>query len=172
MKARVSIAVIVLLLLAGIYVEARAAGDCIWGGLTLGSHHFHSEKKHNERNLGPHTEVCLGRDDVRLVAGWDRNSQRTDSIYFGLGWFPLQYGIAKFGIAAIRISGYATATITEEKRPDGTRVRSGKIDDEPKNAAFFAAALEKDKWGGNILFFPKTQQNSAVVAIQVKYKFR
>src|SRR5687768_14816592 len=133
----VRILVAAALLATAAMIEARA-GNCIWGGTTVGSHHFGSNKDHNEVNLGPHTEFCLGREDLRAVAGWDRNSQRTDSVYFGGVWAPLQIGVARFGLAVIRTSGYAEAKITEEKRPDGTRVRTGSIDDEPVWGAFFA----------------------------------
>lgn len=172
MKFLIDMAAIAALLWAATFIEARAAGDCIWGGATIGSRHIHSDREHNEQNLGPHAEVCLGRDDVRLVSGWDRNSRRTDSIYWGIVYAPFAAGPARIGMALVRVSGYGDAKVTEERKPDGTRTRTGEVDDEPKLAPFFVVAIERGRFGGNLLFLPKTEDNSAVLALQLKWKFR
>lgn len=168
------ILVVAALVWAAGVIEARAA-DCFWGGLTLGSHHFDRgrEKDYEQHNYGPHIETCLWREDVRAFGGWDRNSQRRDSVYVGVAWTPLHFGPVHFGAAFARVSGYGSVEIKETRGPDGrVTARKVEVNDEPVTGVLPVMMVELGRVGLNVLHVPKTSDNVAVTALQIKWRFR
>jgi hypothetical protein len=148
---------IVAMLAAGLIIEARADDRCTWVAATLASKHLSeskSGKDYNERNYGLGGENCLGTVlgfPVRGVAGFFRNSNRIDSLYVGFSTTFLQVGPVSAGLATVLVSGYEI---------------------EPIKAPFPVVAIEGDRLGANVSYFPRTNKNVAALGFQVKFRWR
>jgi hypothetical protein len=148
---------IVAMLAAGLIIEARADDRCNWVAATFASKHLSeskSGKDYNERNYGLGGENCLGTlagVPVRGVAGFFRNSNRIDSLYVGFSATLVKFGPVSAGIAAVLVSGYEV---------------------EPLKAPFPVVAIEGEKLGANISFFPKSRDTGAALGFQIKWRFR
>lgn len=151
--------VVLLLVIAGIWIEARAE-PCAWAVLTVGSKHINEApgKDYNERNWGAGGEHCIGTVlgyEIRGAAGFFRNSNRIDSFYWGGSVTLLEYGPAKFGVALMRVSGY---------------------DIDPITAPFPVLAIEPAQPGItpgiNLSYFPKSRSTSTAIGLQAKWRWR
>ena len=148
---------IAALLAAALIIEARADDRCSWIAATVASKHLSeskSGKDYNERNYGFGGENCLGDVfgiPVRGVAGFFRNSNRIDSLYVGFSAALVQVGPVSAGLAAVLVSGYEV---------------------EPIKAPFPVLAIEGEKLGANISYFPRTNKNVAALGLQLKWRFR
>lgn len=146
---------------AGVLLWAAASSAigeerCNWASATIGSKHFGGEpgKDYNERNWGLGGEHCLGTVlgiPVRGAAGFFRNSKRIDSFYWGGSATFFRAGPVHAGIAAMLVSGY-------------------EID--PIKAVFPVLAIEGERIGVNLSYFPKTSDNVAAVGLQLKWRWR
>jgi hypothetical protein len=148
---------IVAMLAAGLIIEARADDRCNWVAVTVASKHLSeskSGKSYNEENWGAGGENCLGTFagvPIRGVAGFFRNSNRIDSLYVGFSGTFAQFGPVSLGIAAVLVSGYEV---------------------EPLKAPFPVVAIEGEKLGANISYFPKSRDTGAALGFQVKFRWR
>lgn len=148
---------VLALIAAAVIIEARADDRCTWIAATVASKHLSeskSGKDYNERNYGLGGENCLGTFagvPVRGVAGFFRNSNRIDSLYVGFSGTLFQVGPVKVGLAAVLVSGYEV---------------------EPLKAPFPVFAIEGEKLGANMSFFPKSRDTGAALGFQIKWKWR
>ena len=124
-----------------------------WMTVTLASKHFNAESKQEEMNYGVGIEQDMARN-VRAVAGTYRNSNRRDSLYFGLSWHPLKAGDWRFGAVAMLVGGYETA-----KHPELIK------------AVVPVISYETKKWGLNIPLIPATKDNAGAVGLQFKVRW-
>ena len=120
---------------------------------TVASIHYNADKKYEERNYGVGIEQDLA-ENWRAAAGVYRNSNRRDSLYFGLGWHPLKWGNWKLGAAFLLVGGYETPD-----RPELVK------------AAFPVLTYEQDRWGANVAFIPQVKDNPGLVGFQIKFKW-
>lgn len=116
---------------------------------SVASYHLDRSKHHNEQNwgLGFEHEVY---QDVRLTAGFYRNSNYLDSTYVGVAWMPLKLGDFKFGGFGGGFTGYAI---------------------DIKWGILPVMAYERGNWGANLTYAPTTggKDSSGVLGLQLKY---
>jgi hypothetical protein len=142
---------VVLLVAIGGFGKLFAGETWLVG--SIASHHFDSgrERGYEQRNWGLGIEQRL-HHGIAITAGFYRNSQRTDSIYFGAAWMPLKLGPVSFGMAAELVSGYTKG--------------------EPLKAVFPVMGVELAKgFGINVPYVPKTERNVAAAALQVRFLY-
>jgi outer membrane scaffolding protein for murein synthesis (MipA/OmpV family) len=124
---------------------------------TVASYHYSGDKNYEQQNFGIGVEHSLS-GSVRSAAGYYRNSNRRDSLYVGLAWSPLQYGIAegklKLGFAALLVSGYETVK-----------------DQDLVKAAFPVVSWEGKRFGINIPVIPATNKNAGAIGLQLKVRW-
>lgn len=87
----------------------------------------------------------------RLTAGAFINSNDRNSVYAGTLWLPLEYGISKFGLQAVVITGYLKQSITPTLLPTIT--------------------LEYKNVGADIFLVPKFPSVSAAVLVSFKVRY-
>lgn len=120
---------------------------------TVASHHYGTDKKYEQGNYGIGLEHDIAKD-WRAISGMYRNSNRRDSIYFGVSWTGYRYRGFGVGVAAMMVGGYET----------------------PKNqelvkAAFPFLSYEAKGWGVNVPIIPATGSTPGVIGLQIKVKF-
>jgi hypothetical protein len=86
------------------------------GGL---AHHSCRTCNFREANPGlalqwksPWFDEISGLQDTRLTAGAYINSNNRNSVYAGAQWLPWSYGLVKWGLQGVIITGYKEAAIT------------------------------------------------------------
>lgn len=124
-----------------------------WMVGTVASYHYGTDKKYEQQNWGVGIEQDIARN-LRIAGGMYRNSNRRDSIYFGLSWAPAHFGNWHLGLAALFIGGYETT-----KQPELVK------------AAFPVVSYESKGWGINIPIIPAVNDNPGAVGIQLKVRW-
>lgn len=94
---------------------------------------------------------CTESNNWRLTAGAFINSNDRNSVYVGTQWLPLEYGIAKFGLQAVVITGYLKQSVTPTLLP--------------------TIALEYKNVGADIFLVPKFPSVSAAVLVSFKVRY-
>ena len=143
---RLVFAICVLLYAINVHAET-------WITATLASKHINAESKQEEANWGVGIEQGMAKN-WRAVAGMYRNSNRRDSLYFGLSWHPLRLGEWRIGAVGMFVGGYET----------------------PKHQELVKAVIpvityEGKRWGLNVPIVPATKDNAGAIGLQAKWKW-
>ncbi len=124
---------------------------------SIASFHYSSDKEYEQQNYGLGFEHGL-TSSIRTTGGYYRNSNRRDSLYVGLAWAPLQYGIAegklRLGLAALLVSGYETVK-----------------DQDLVKAVFPVVSWEGKRFGVNVPVIPATNKNAGAIGLQLKVRW-
>ena len=139
------------LLLAALLFASLPVLAETWVTATLASKHINAETKQEEANWGVGIEQDMARN-WRTVAGMYRNSNRRDSLYFGLSWHPLKVGNWRLGAVGMFVGGYETQKHQELVK-----------------AVIPVITYERKGWGMNIPIVPATKDNAGAIGLQVKF---
>ena len=128
-----------------------------WAVITVASYHYSGDSDYEQENWGVGIEHSL-TGSLRVAGGYYRNSNRRDSLYFGLAWAPLQYKVSegklRVGLAALLVSGYETVK-----------------DPELVKAVFPVVSWEGQRFGINIPIIPSTKDNAGAIGLQIKWRW-
>ena len=142
----------IVLVCASLFANAET-----WIVGTIASYHYSGDKDYEQENFGIGIEQTIS-GSVRVAGGYYRNSNRRDSLYFGLAWAPLQYKVSegklRVGLAALLVSGYETVK-----------------DPELVKAVFPVVSWEGKRFGVNIPIIPSTKDNAGAIGLQVKFRW-
>jgi tetrahydromethanopterin S-methyltransferase subunit E len=140
------------LLFLALLLPASASAET-WITVTTASLHYGTDKKYEQQNWGIGIEQGMS-ETVRVVGGMYRNSNRRDSIYFGLSWHPWRLWNLRLGLGAMFVGGYETA-----KSPELVK------------AAFPVITYEAKSWGINVPIIPAVNSQPGAVGLQLKFKW-
>lgn len=130
---------------------AAQAGD-VWLNINAVSHHFNTEHKFNQNNVGVGVEYQHG--DYLAMAGRYNNSMGYPSRYALAGWLPLQYGPVRLGALAGALDGYPA-------------INGGKVGP----AAALLAQIAGDRVGVNLMLLPPFKGAPLTAGLQFRIKF-
>ena len=123
-----------------------------WVSVGGGTNHFCHTCGYNGFNpgLGIQSDDYLPVTDTRLIAGGYYNSFRRTSLYAGVAYQPIRYGIVKAGLMGGVVTNYPNLQVPVMVLP--------------------VISIEGDRVGLDIVGAPSVNKYSGLVALNLKFK--